>query len=311
MDYQYDIAVIGAGPGGYETAIKAAQMGKKTCIIESTYLGGTCLNVGCIPTKTLIKTANVLDTVKHAADFAVEGVDLSALKVDMAKLQKRRQKVVSTLVGGVRGLLRGNKVDILEGTASFADTHTLTVGDKQVSAEYIIVATGSSVFMPPFIALEGENHLLTSTEALDLDQVPASVTVIGGGVIGVEFAYLLNRLGSKVTVLELMDHILPMVDIEVSRLAEKRMTKDGILFRLGAKVSRVKDDTVYYEFGGQNCQVKSDMVLMAVGRVPNTQGLNAEGIGIEFDRKAIRTDAHMRTNIPHIYAIGEIGRAHV
>lgn len=128
--------------------------------------------------------------------------------------------------------------------------------------------------------------------------------MIGGGVIGVEFAYLLNRLGSKVTVLELMDHILPMVDIEVSRLAEKRMTKDGILFRLGAKVSRVKDDTVYYEFGGQNCQVKSDMVLMAVGRVPNTQGLNAEGIGIEFDRKAIRTDAHMRTNIPHIYAIG-------
>lgn len=306
MDYQYDIAVIGAGPGGYETAIKAAQMGKKTCIIESTYLGGTCLNVGCIPTKTLIKTANVLDTVKHAADFAVEGVDLSALKVDMAKLQKRRQKVVSTLVGGVRGLLRGNKVDILEGTASFADTHTLTVGDKQVSAEYIIVATGSSVFMPPFLALEGENHLLTSTEALDLDQVPASVTVIGGGVIGVEFAYLLNRLGSKVTVLELMDHILPMVDIEVSRLAEKRMTKDGILFRLGAKVSRVKDDTVYYEFGGQNCQVKSDMVLMAVGRVPNTQGLNAKGIGIEFDRKAIRTDAHMRTNIPHIYAIGDV-----
>jgi dihydrolipoamide dehydrogenase len=306
MDYQYDIAVIGAGPGGYETAIKAAQMGKKTCIIESTYLGGTCLNVGCIPTKTLIKTANVLDTVKHAADFAVEGVDLSALKVDMAKLQKRRQKVVSTLVGGVRGLLRGNKVDILEGTASFADTHTLTVGDKQVSAEYIIVATGSSVFMPPFIALEGENHLLTSTEALDLDQVPASVTVIGGGVIGVEFAYLLNRLGSKVTVLELMDHILPMVDIEVSRLAEKRMTKDGILFRLGAKVSRVKGDTVYYEYEGQECQVKSDIVLMAVGRVPNTQGLNAEGIGIEFDRKAIRTDAHMRTNIPHIYAIGDV-----
>lgn len=236
MDYQYDIAVIGAGPGGYETAIKAAQMGKKTCIIESTYLGGTCLNVGCIPTKTLIKTANVLDTVKHAADFAVEGVDLSALKVDMAKLQKRRQKVVSTLVGGVRGLLRGNKVDILEGTASFADTHTLTVGDKQVSAEYIIVATGSSVFMPPFIAVEGENRLLTSTEALELDEVPDSVAVIGGGVIGVEFAFLLSRLGSKVTVLELMDHILPMVDPEVSALAQKRLEKGGVTFRLGAKV---------------------------------------------------------------------------
>ena len=265
--YDYDVVVIGAGPGGYETAIKAAQCGKKTCIIEGAGFGGTCLNVGCIPTKALIQTADVYHKVKDAARFAVTGV---------------------------------------EGMASFADTHTLSVDGRSITGANIIIATGSSVFMPPFIALEGENHLLTSTEALDLDQVPASVTVIGGGVIGVEFAYLLNRLGSKVTVLELMDHILPMVDIEVSRLAEKRMTKDGILFRLGAKVSRVKGDTVYYEYEGQECQVKSDMVLMAVGRVPNTQGLNAEGIGIEFDRKAIRTDAHMRTNIPHIYAIGDV-----
>ena len=306
MDYQYDIAVIGAGPGGYETAIKAAQMGKKTCIIESTYLGGTCLNVGCIPTKTLIKTANVLDTVKHAADFAVEGVDLSALKVDMAKLQQRRQKVVSTLVGGVRGLLRGNKVDILEGTASFADTHTLTVGDKQVSAEYIIVATGSSVFMPPFIAVEGENRLLTSTEALELDEVPDSVAVIGGGVIGVEFAFLLSRLGSKVTVLELMDHILPMVDPEVSALAQKRLEKGGVTFRLGAKVSRVENNRVYYEYNGAQEQLEAGAVLMAVGRTPNTEGLNAQGIGLEFDRNAIKTDLCLRTNVPNIYAIGDV-----
>ena len=306
MDYQYDIAVIGAGPGGYETAIKAAQMGKKTCIIESTYLGGTCLNVGCIPTKTLIKTANVLDTVKHAADFAVEGVDLSALKVDMAKLQKRRQKVVSTLVGGVRGLLRGNKVDILEGTASFADTHTLTVGDKQVSAEYIIVATGSSVFMPPFIAVEGENRLLTSMEALELDEVPDSVAVIGGGVIGVEFAFLLSRLGSKVTVLELMDHILPMVDPEVSALAQKRLEKGGVTFRLGAKVSRVENNRVYYEYNGAQEQLEAGAVLMAVGRTPNTEGLNAQGIGLEFDRNAIKTDLCLCTNVPNIYAIGDV-----
>ena len=268
--------------------------------------GGTCLNVGCIPTKALIQTADVYHKVKDAARFAVTGVEADKIAVDMAALQARKKAVVKTLVNGVKGLLRGNKVTVVEGMASFADTHTLSVDGRSITGANIIIATGSSVFMPPFIALEGENHLLTSTEALDLDQVPASVTVIGGGVIGVEFAYLLNRLGSKVTVLELMDHILPMVDIEVSRLAEKRMTKDGILFRLGAKVSRVKDDTVYYEFGGQNCQVKSDMVLMAVGRVPNTQGLNAKGIGIEFDRKAIRTDAHMRTNIPHIYAIGDV-----
>ncbi len=303
------IQTADAGPGGYETAIKAAQCGKKTCIIEGAGFGGTCLNVGCIPTKALIQTADVYHKVKDAARFAVTGVEADKIAVDMAALQARKKAVVKTLVNGVKGLLRGNKVTVVEGMASFADTHTLSVDGRSITGANIIIATGSSVFMPPFIALEGENHLLTSTEALDLDQVPASVTVIGGGVIGVEFAYLLNRLGSKVTVLELMelmDHILPMVDIEVSRLAEKRMTKDGILFRLGAKVSRVKDDTVYYEFEGQNCQVKSDMVLMAVGRVPNTQGLNAEGIGIEFDRKAIRTDAHMRTNIPHIYAIGDV-----
>lgn len=306
MSYQYDIAVIGAGPGGYETAIKAAQMGKKTCIVESTYFGGTCLNVGCIPTKTLIKTANVLDTVKHAADFAVEGVNPSALKVDMAKLQKRKQKVVSTLVGGVKGLLRGNKVDIVEGKASFVDPHTLAVGDKQITAENVIIATGSNVFMPPFIAVEGKNHLLTSTEALDLDHVPASIAVIGGGVIGVEFAFLLSKLGSKVTVLELMDHILPMVDPEVSALAQKRLEKDGVSFQLGAKVSKVANDTVFYEYNGAQEQVKADAVLMAVGRTPNTEGLNAEGIGLEFHRKAIKTDLHMRTNISNIYAIGDV-----
>lgn len=306
MDYQYEIAVIGAGPGGYETAIKAAQLGKKTCIIEDTYFGGTCLNVGCIPTKTLIKTANVLDTVKHAGEFAVEGVDAGALKVDMAKLQKRKQRVVSTLVGGVKALLRANKVDIVEGRAGFVDPHTLAVGEKQVTAEYVIIATGSSVFMPPFIALEGENHLLTSTEALDLDHVPASVAVIGGGVIGVEFAYLLNKLGSKVTVLELMDHILPMVDPEVSALAQKRMAKDGVTFHLGAKVSKVKDDTVYYELNGAQEQVKAEAVLMAVGRVPNTEGLNAQAIGLEFDRRAIQTDLHLRTNLPNVYAIGDV-----
>ena len=306
MSYQYDIAVIGAGPGGYETAIKAAQLGKKTCIVESTYFGGTCLNVGCIPTKTLIKTANVLDTVKHAADFAVEGVDPSTLKVDMTKLQKRKQKVVSTLVGGVKGLLKGNKVDLVEGKARFVDSHTLAVGEKQITAENVIIATGSNVFMPPFIAVEGENHLLTSTEALDLDHVPTSIAVIGGGVIGVEFAFLLSKLGSKVTVLELMDHILPMVDPEVSALAQKRLEKGGVSFRLGAKVSKVANDTVFYEYNGAQEQVKADAVLMAVGRTPNTEGLNAEGIGLEFDRKAIKTDLHMRTNLPNVYAIGDV-----
>ena len=304
--YDYDVVVIGAGPGGYETAIKAAQMGKKTCIIEGTYFGGTCLNVGCIPTKALIQTAELFGKMKDASRFAIEGVDADKLSVDMKKLQARKGTVVKTLVNGVKGLLRGNKVTVIEGHASFADPHTLAVGDKKITAENVIIATGSSVFMPPFIAREGQNNILTSTEALDLDHVPASIAVIGGGVIGVEFAFLLNKLGSKVTVLELMDRILPMVDTEVSKLAQKRMTKEGITFYLGAKVSKVKDNTVYYELDGKQCEVKADAVLMAVGRTPNTEGLNAEGIGIEFDRKAIKTDSHLRTNIPGIYAIGDV-----
>ena len=304
--FDYEVAVIGAGPGGYETAIKAAQLGKKTCIIESTYFGGTCLNVGCIPTKALIHTAELYSKVKEASQFAIEGVDTDKISVSMPKLQARKSTVVKTLVSGVKGFLRGNKVTVIEGKASFVDVHTLSVGDKKITAENIIIATGSSVFIPPFIAQEGKNNILTSTEALDLDHVPGSVAVIGGGVIGVEFAFLLNKLGCKVTVLELMEHILPMVDTEVSRLAQKRMAKEGIVFHLGAKVGRVKDNTVYYELDGKECQVQADAVLMAVGRTPNTEGLNAEGVGIEFDRKAIKTDSHMRTNVPNIYAIGDV-----
>ena len=150
--YDYEVVVIGAGPGGYETAIKAAQMGKKTCIIESTYFGGTCLNVGCIPTKALIQTAELFDKIKEASKFAIEGVEESKISVNMAKLQERKGTVVKTLVNGVKGLLRGNKVTVVEGKASFVDAHTLAVGDKKITAENIIIATGSSVFMPPFIA---------------------------------------------------------------------------------------------------------------------------------------------------------------
>ncbi len=304
--FDYEVAVIGAGPGGYEAAIKASQMGKKTCIIESTYFGGTCLNVGCIPTKTLIKTAGILSELKEAEKFGIQGVDSSKLVIDMKKLQARKSEVVGQLVNGVRGLLRGNKVACIEGKASFVDVHTLEVGGQKITAESMIIATGSNVFMPPFISREGANHIITSTEALELDSVPSSAAIIGGGVIGVEFAYLLNKFGTKVTVLELMDHILPMVDPEVSCLARKRMTKEGVTFILNAKVQKVKDNHIIYELDGRQNEVAADMVFMAVGRQANTKDLNAQGIGIEFEKKAIKTDSHMRTNIPNIYAIGDV-----
>lgn len=304
--YDYDIIVIGAGPGGYETAIKAAQCGKKTCIIEKEHFGGTCLNIGCIPTKVLIHTADMLNEIKKANEYAIGGIEPAKAAVDMARLQKRKEGVVKTLTTGVQALLRANKVAIENGVASFKDSHTITVGNKDITAENIIIATGSKVFMPPFIEVKNSKNVITSDDALSLARVPKSMCIIGGGVIGVEFAYFFNSIGAKVTVLELMDHILPMVDSEISNIAKKKMEKDGIEFKLGAKVKRVENGKVYYEFSGKEECADAESVLMAVGRVPNTDGLKAEEIGIEFNKKAIVADEKCRTNIANIYAIGDV-----
>ena len=306
MSKEFDIVVIGGGPGGYVAAIRAAKEKKRVCLVEKGNLGGVCLNEGCIPTKTLIKTAVMYDEILHAGDFAIDGVDADKVHVSMPRLQKRRQAVVDQLVGGVKGLVRGNKITLVEGEAKFVDAHTIDAGGKKITSEYFIIATGSSALVPSFIAQEGKNTILTSREALLLDKVPGSVAVIGGGVIGVEFAFLLNKLGAKVTVLELMENIMPMVDPEISTMAKKRMEKAGIVFRMGAKVSKIKDNAVYYETGGKEDSVKADMVLMAVGRVPYSEGLGAKEIGVEYDRSAIKTDSRLRTSVANIYAIGDV-----
>ena len=304
--YDYDIIVIGAGPGGYETAIKAAQLGKRTAIVEEKSFGGVCLNEGCIPTKTLIRTANLFTEMREAEKYAVFGAEPSALRVDMKKLQERKKSVVNTLVSGVQGLLRSNKVSMLHGHASFLDTHAIQVEDKTYTSEYFIIATGSDAVMPAFIELEGDTNVITSREALDMDRLPGSVAIIGGGVIGIEFAHIFSHLGCTVTVLELMDNILPMVDEEVSAMAKKRMEKNGVVFFNGAKVQRVQNKHVVYEYQGEEKTVEAEVVLMAVGRAANTEGLNAEGIGIVFEKKAIKTTLFMQTNIPNIYAIGDV-----
>lgn len=304
--YDFDVIVIGAGPGGYETAIKSAQMGKKTACVEGTYFGGVCLNEGCIPTKTLIRTANLYTEIREAEKFAISGIEADDVSVDMKKLQERKSGVVKTLTGGVRALLRGNRVTILNGHGSFVDSHTIDVDGKNYTTEYFIVATGSEVFMPPFIPIEGNTNVITSREALNLDYLPESVAIIGGGVIGIEFAHIFSHLGSKVTVLELMDRILPMVDEEVSGMVKKRMRKNKVEIINNAKVLKVQDDTVIYELDGEKKSVSAKVVLMAVGRAANTNGLNAEGIGLAFEKRAIKTDSHLRTNIPNIYAIGDV-----
>ncbi len=308
--YDYEIVVIGAGPGGYVAAIKAAQEGKRTCIIESARFGGTCLNEGCIPTKVFIKTANVSDEIKAAADFAVEGVDPSKITVSMTGIQDRKNVVVNQLVNGVKGLLRSNRVAVINGHAAFLDAHTVIVDEKKVTSEYFIIASGSNALIPGFIAYEGVNHIITSKEALDLEHAPQTIAIIGGGAIGVEFAYLFNKLGSQVAVFELMDHILPAVDPEVAGMAQKRLEKDGVKFCLGVKVKKIKDDCVYYESDGRENLHPAEVILMAVGRAPNTDGLGAEKLGLEFNQKAIRTNNRLQTNLSNIYAIGDVnGRA--
>ncbi|MCU6761071.1 Dihydrolipoyl dehydrogenase [uncultured Roseburia sp.] len=306
MSYDYDVVVIGGGPGGYVAAIKAAQAGKKTAIIEKESLGGTCLNVGCIPTKALVKTVNVYEEILRSADFAIEGIDLSKVTVSMEKLQKRKQGIVRQLTGGVNALLKGNKVTILSGTARFADAHTVQIKEQSVTAGYFIIATGSETLMPGFIAYEGDTRIITSTEALSLQEIPESMVIIGGGVIGIEFAYIYAHLGTKVTVVELMEQILPMVDEDISKLARKSLEKAGVVFHTGAKVKKIKDTNVIFEKNGTEEAVNAEMTLMAVGRVPYTGELNAKGIGIAFDKKAIRTDEHMRTSVENIFAIGDV-----
>lgn len=302
----YDIIVIGAGQGGYVSAIKAAQAGKKVCLIENTHIGGVCLNEGCIPTKTLIRTANLLSEIKSSELFAIEGIDINKVKVSMEKLQTRKNLVVSQLVYGVKGLLLGNNITIIEGEASFVDEHTVQVRDSKLTSKHFIIATGSKVLMPSFIPLEGDTNVITSNEALNFDYIPESIVVIGGGVIGIEFAYLLSKLGTKVIVLELMDRILPMVDEEVSNMARVRMERDGITIHTGAKVKRVIDSKVVYEINCNEETVEGELVLMAVGRTSNTDGLNAENIGIEFNGRSIKTDERLRTNISNIYAVGDV-----
>ena len=305
-DFDYDIIVIGAGPGGYVAAIAAAKLKKRVCIIERKTEGGVCLGEGCIPTKTLIKTIRLADNIRRADEFGIAGVDASKISVDIEKLQERKKAVVSQLTGGVRGLLNGNGVAIVRGSAVFKDKNTIIVDGKEISSGYFIIATGSNVMMPAFISVEGDNNIITSREALNVIEIPKKLGIIGGGVIGVEFAYIFSKLGAKVVVFELLDQILPMVDGEISAMAGNRLRESGVRFFTGASVQAVRNNIIYFEHNGKQNEESVDCVLMAVGRSPDTKGLNADGIGIQLDEGAIKTDEKLRTSIPNIYAVGDV-----
>ena len=300
------IIIIGAGPGGYETALLAAGRGVEVILIESAHVGGTCLNEGCIPTKAFCKNAEVIDGLKEASAFGV--TDLS-YGFDFKAVTARKNAVVEQLRGGVEGLLSHKLITLVRGRASFKDEHTVVVDGQEYDADYILIATGSvSASLPiPGADLPG---ILTSREILDMEEVPKSLCVIGGGVIGLEFASIFRSFGSEVTVLEYCKDILPRFDTDLAKRLKQSLGKRGIEICTQAQVTEVGQEGDAYRVSftrkGKEESVVADKVLMAVGRRANTASLNLADVGIAFDRRGITVNEYMQTNVPHIYAVGDI-----
>lgn len=312
------IIIIGAGPGGYETARLAAKRGVEVVLIESGHVGGTCLNEGCIPTKTFCKNAEVLDSLREGETFGLTDLTYG---FDFSKVIDRKNAVVELLRSGVEGLLNNKLITLVRGKASFKDAHTVTVTpgatpvtiEKSVeySADHIIIATGSvSSSLPiPGADLPG---ILTSREILDIEKVPSSLCVIGGGVIGLEFASIFRSFGCEVTVLEYCKDILPRFDTDLAKRLKQSLSKRGISVETQAQVTSITESdadayTVSYTRKGKEETVTAEKVLMAVGRRANVASLNLDDIGLEYTQRGIVTDERtMQTNIPHIYAVGDI-----
>lgn len=303
---QADLIIIGAGPGGYETAVKAAHAGLKTVIAEKDNLGGTCLNVGCIPTKCFCKNAELVSELKEAE---LLGISAQYSPVNMQQVVARKNEVVNTLVSGIEALLKHPNIIRANGKAKFVDAKTIEVEGETYTAPNIIIATGS---VTKFLPIPGKDlpKVLTSTEMLDIEEVPQRLAVIGGGVIGMEFASIFNAFGSEVTVLEYCKEILPNFDADIAKRLKASLKGKGINIINNAAVNGIKDEgdhyAVTYMLKDKEESVDTDIVLMAVGRGANTASLNLEDVGIETDRRGIVTDDDFRTNVEGIYAIGDV-----
>ena len=300
------IIIIGAGPGGYETALLAAKRGVEVILVEAGPVGGTCLNEGCIPTKAFCRNAEVLDGLREAVSFGVTDMSYG---FDFKTVVDRKNAVVEQLRGGVEGLLGHKLITLVRGKASFKDQHTVVVESKEYKADYIIIATGSvSASLPiPGADLPG---ILTSKEILDIDEIPQSLCVIGGGVIGLEFASIFRSFGSEVTVLEYCKDILPRFDTDLAKRLKQSLGKRGIDIQTQAQVTSISESegryTVSFTRKGKDETVVTDKVLMAVGRRANLDSMNYADIGLECTRRGIAVNDKMQTNLPHIYAIGDI-----
>jgi dihydrolipoamide dehydrogenase len=305
----FDVLIIGAGPGGYHAAIRAGQLGLKVACTEREYLGGVCLNVGCIPTKALLHAGDELAASKHASDF---GLTFSGTQLDIAKLNKWKDGIVTKLTGGVGGLFKANKVTHLIGDTSFVDAHTVRVGDKTYTASNIIIATGSEPARLPGLEVN-QTDIVDSTGALVIpDPLPARMLCVGGGVISFEFANIYNNLGSSVKIIEFLPNVIPGADRGAVAAYRKIMEKQGIVVQTSTKANKAekKADGLHVEIEdvqtGEKRTEVYDRVLVAVGRRPRSAGINLEGLGIEVERGFITVNSKMQTNLPHIYAIGDV-----
>ena len=312
MSHDYGAIVIGAGPGGYPAAIRLGQLGVKTLIIDKEYWGGVCLNVGCIPSKAMIGAAKKFDEIKHAGEFGIV-LPEGDVKIDATKLQAFKNDVVGKLTGGVRTLLKANGVEMMSGTATLVDGHTVSVkgadGTKKITADSIVIATGSSpIQIPGFSYADGP--VIDSTGALALEKIPKKMVVVGGGYIGLEMTGVYAKLGTEVTVVEMTSQILPGFDPDVVKLLARRMKKDGVNVMLETKAlgweKADKGIVVNVEDAKGKHALPCDYVLVTVGRFPNTKGIGLEAAGIEMNGRFIKVDRQMRTNIPSVYAIGDV-----
>jgi dihydrolipoamide dehydrogenase len=310
MPDSFDLIVIGSGPGGYVCAIRAAQLGLRTaCVEKRATLGGTCLNIGCIPSKALLQSSENFEEAAHK--LADHGVLIEGVKLDLAKMQARKGEVVSANVKGVEFLFRKNKVTWLKGAGRITAPGQVEVDGQTYQAKSIVIATGSD--STPLRGVEvDERRVVTSTGALELDEVPGHLVVIGGGVIGLELGSVWKRLGAQVTVIEYLDRLIPGMDAELAKQAERLFGKQGMKFRLKSKVTAAKQDaegvtlTVEPAAGGAAEEVRADVVLLAIGRRPYTEGLGLDTVGVKLDERGrVVTDAHFATSVPGIYAIGD------